>query len=47
MDEIVNKSLNRIEEKSNNHYLKRLDHLEKQLKDLETELNSIIILNNG
>jgi predicted amidophosphoribosyltransferase len=45
MTEIVNQSIKRMENKSNTHYLKRLDHLEKQLKDLEKELDSIIILN--
>jgi len=45
MDEIVDNSLQQIETKSKTNYLKRLDNLEKQLMNLENELNSIIILN--
>jgi hypothetical protein len=45
MEEIVNKSLHQLTEKNKTNYLKRLDHLEKQLRNLEKELDSIIILN--
>jgi uncharacterized Zn finger protein (UPF0148 family) len=45
MDEIVDRSLQQIEHKSRTDYLKKLGHLEKQLMNLEKELNSIIILN--
>lgn len=44
MNEIVDDSLQQIDTKSRTSYLKRLGHLEKQLMDLEKELNSIIIL---
>jgi len=43
MEEIVNKSMHQLKEKSKTNYLKRLDHLEKQLCTLEKELDSIII----
>jgi hypothetical protein len=45
MDDIVDKSLHQLKEKSKTNYLKRLDNLEKQLRTLEKELDSIIILN--
>jgi RNA polymerase subunit RPABC4/transcription elongation factor Spt4 len=44
MEEIVDTSLQRIKERNKTNYLKRLDHLEEQLRTLEKELDSIIIL---